>query len=231
MSEDKRFYGVYEGICMDNADPDNEHKIKLMVPQVTGMAVTDWARPIGGAISQAVTPHGTFSSVNTQNVTAANTATLAYYDSTEDASGIYVDGDQTKIYVPETGDYFLEFSALFSKTTSSSSDVDMWILKNGVAVPRSNTRSTLSGNPADTVMSVSFILDMQAGDYMQLAFSSADSHMSLKAYTGLTGPTRPDIPSIILTLHLIGHFIPQPGAKVWVTYIGGDPNFPVWIGT
>jgi hypothetical protein len=42
MSEDKRFYGIYHGIIMDTADPQNKGRIKVQVPQVTGIAVTDW---------------------------------------------------------------------------------------------------------------------------------------------------------------------------------------------
>ena len=45
MNEDKRFYGIYEGICFDVEDPDNEYRIKLIVPQVLGSSITEWARP------------------------------------------------------------------------------------------------------------------------------------------------------------------------------------------
>lgn len=45
MSFDKRFYGIYQGICIDNQDPDSTYKIKLQVPQVLGQAVTNWAQP------------------------------------------------------------------------------------------------------------------------------------------------------------------------------------------
>ena len=45
MSFDNRFYGLYQGICIDNADPDGDYKIKLQVPQVLGSSVTGWAQP------------------------------------------------------------------------------------------------------------------------------------------------------------------------------------------
>jgi hypothetical protein len=43
MSFDKRFYGVYEGIVIDNADPESRYRAKLRVPQVTGFDDTNWA--------------------------------------------------------------------------------------------------------------------------------------------------------------------------------------------
>jgi hypothetical protein len=45
MNEDKRFYGLYQGICVDIEDPDKESRIKLLVPQVLGQETTEWARP------------------------------------------------------------------------------------------------------------------------------------------------------------------------------------------
>ena len=45
MSFDKRFYGIYLGLCVDNEDPENLQRIKLVVPQVLGGEFTEWANP------------------------------------------------------------------------------------------------------------------------------------------------------------------------------------------
>jgi Type VI secretion system/phage-baseplate injector OB domain len=45
MTSDKRFYGIYQGICTDNIDPDNKYKIKAQVPQVLGSAIADVVYP------------------------------------------------------------------------------------------------------------------------------------------------------------------------------------------
>lgn len=229
MSYDKRFYGTYQAICIDSEDPEDMGRIKMQIPQILGEAVTEWAPSVGGNISQWKWPYGTFSSITSQAVGGANVETLITYDTEEDTNGIYLK-DNTKIVVTETGDYFLQFSAVFSKTGSNAKTVDMWLLKNGTDIPRSNTRLVVQGNPNDSVMAVSTILDLDAGDYVQLAMASAETSMTLTAYTGLTVPTRPDIPGIITTINLLGKYRPQPGTAVWATFIGGDPNFPIWIG-
>ena len=41
----KRFYGIYEGVCIDNQDPAFVYRIRLKVPQILGDAVTNWAKP------------------------------------------------------------------------------------------------------------------------------------------------------------------------------------------
>ena len=44
-NEDKRFYGIYLGICADVDDPDDANRIRLQVPQLFGEEITEWARP------------------------------------------------------------------------------------------------------------------------------------------------------------------------------------------
>ena len=39
----RRFYGVYRGIVVDNQDPKDEFRVKLKVPQVLYDQVSDWA--------------------------------------------------------------------------------------------------------------------------------------------------------------------------------------------
>jgi hypothetical protein len=57
MTFDKRFYGIYQGVCIDNIDPNSTYKIKLQVPQVLGSAVTEWAPgclPVGATSVPAI---------------------------------------------------------------------------------------------------------------------------------------------------------------------------------
>ena len=42
LGPDKRFYGVYRGVCLATDDPDNLGRLKLKVPQVSGDASTNW---------------------------------------------------------------------------------------------------------------------------------------------------------------------------------------------
>jgi hypothetical protein len=229
MSFDKRFYGIYQGICIDSGDEEGLGRIKLKVPQVLGDAVTDWAPAMGGAPSQMKYSYGTFSSTATQNVSAANTATVITLNTEEDTNSTSVVSG-SRVTVEESGDYFLQFSAQFYKSGSSSAQGDVWLRKNGVDVPRSNSRFTLQGNPNEVLLSLSYIIDLDAGDYVEVVFSSADASVGIIAIGPQTSPTRPALPSIIVTLNLVGKFKPQAGAPVWVSFIAGDPNFPVWMG-
>ena len=43
--ENKYYYGIYNGICYDNEDPENFNRITLKVPQVLHDNVSNWALP------------------------------------------------------------------------------------------------------------------------------------------------------------------------------------------
>lgn len=228
---DKRFYGIYRGVVIDSNDPENKGRIRVKVPQILGNAVTGWAWEIVGGTGGANTPYGTFSDTTDQLVTAANTATAMKFNTTEDVNKIYIGTDTTRIYVEETGDYLFQVSPQFAKPGSSSSfQIDFWVRKNGTDLPRTNSRVTVQGNPNEVLACVPFILDLNAGDYVQAMFSSADAGATIQHHDGLTSPTRPNIPSVIATISLIGKYKPQPETGVWVMFEGGDPNFPLWLG-
>ena len=103
----------------------------------------------------------------------------------------------------------------------------MWIRKNGVDIPDSNTRVTLAGSNAEVTMTVALILDLDAGDYIQFVSSASASNTLLSHSPAGVGPA---VPGIISTINLVGKWKPQPGSAVWVMFQGGDPNFPLWLG-
>jgi hypothetical protein len=46
MNDIKRFYGLYRGVVKGNKDPENQRRLQVSVPQVTGTETTDWAWPV-----------------------------------------------------------------------------------------------------------------------------------------------------------------------------------------
>ena len=227
MIEDKRYFGIYSGTVIDNKDPLDIGRVTLKVPQVLGesdSSITDWASAVGGAISQINWPYGTFYTTTDQAI-GVNTATIVNNWIESDTNKTYLDG--TRLYVEESGDYFVQFSCMFIKTNASSGTANMWFRKNGVDIPDSNTKITLAGNNSEITMTVSLILDLDAGDYIQFVSSASNTNTFLSHDNAGVGPA---VPGIIATLNLIGKWKPQPGSAVWVMFQGGDPNFPLWLG-
>ena len=76
----------------------------------------------------------------------------------------------------------------------------MWIWPriNGVNVPDSATKVVIDGPNNELVPAWNFVLVMQAGDYFELAWQSADTDVIISAEPPASN--YPGIPSIILTV-------------------------------
>lgn len=224
MYSENNFYGMYRAVVADANDPEDLGRVTLIVPQVLGQAVTNWAWPVGGAISQMKYPYGSFSTSGSQAL-GVNTATKITGFAEDDTNRMYLSNN--RIYVQETGDYFLQFSAVIVKSNSSAGTADIWIRKNGVNIPKTGTRITVSGQGAEVVMTAGLILDLKVGEYIEFYGSASATNISVTSYGANTGPA---IPGIIASLNLVGKWKPQPNTPVWAMFEGGDPNFPLWIG-
>lgn len=145
---------------------------------------------------------GVFTSTVTQVNPSASTIVAMSASTIEHSSGVTVSGG-SKFVVASAGTYNLQFSAQLDKTDSGDDDITIWFRKNGSDIPRSSTNLTLAGNTAKLVAAWNYVERMSAGDYLQIMWSSADSSMRLFATSGLTSPTRPDIPSLIVTVNQI----------------------------
>lgn len=149
--------------------------------------------------------YGNFYDTTTQNNTdntKAQTMTL----NSGSGFGFSVVGG-SKITAAFPGVYNLMFSAQLNKTGGGQADIDIWLRQGndgGVAsdVPWSNTRVTMpSSANSKLVAAWNFIVPMATGDYVQLEWFSADASMQIYSATASSSPTRPAIPSIILTIN------------------------------
>jgi hypothetical protein len=146
--------------------------------------------------------YGSFYDTTIQTNLTASTPNKMTFNSTQIQNTVTVlnGGD---VYVDYSGLYNIQFSAQLDKTDSGSDDVDIWLRYNGVDVPWSNTRITLAGNNAKVVAAWNFVQPMTASSYFNLMWSSADVDLRIYAEGTQSQPTRPGIPSIILTVDKI----------------------------
>jgi hypothetical protein len=144
--------------------------------------------------------YATIISTATQNNTTINTAHAVTYSSVAYGTGITI-ANNSRVTVSRAGVYNFVVSLQVQKSDNGSDDFDLWLGKNGTYLPNSTSHYTLvSQGTSELVAVVNFALPLLANDYIQLFWSSADANIFLLAQTGLTNPTRPDVPSVILTV-------------------------------
>ena len=136
--------------------------------------------------------------------TSANVVTLNNSD--PDSNGVSV-VSTSQITVANGGVYNFQFSFQFIKTNSSSDTIDIWIAKNGTPVSDTNSRITIQGNGQTELPAWNFVLSCDANDYIQFYWSSTDANMTLEHFATQSNPTRPAIPSAIVTVTAVAQVL------------------------
>lgn len=145
---------------------------------------------------------GSFYDTTTQTNAGATYSNIMSFDSIDFQDGVTIENG-TEITIEFAGIYNIQFSAQLDKTDSGEDDVEIWLMKNGNNVDDTATVITLSGNNAKSVAAWNFFVDADAGDYFELAWHSDDTDLRILSRPAQSNPTRPAIPSIILTVNKI----------------------------
>ena len=143
---------------------------------------------------------GSFYQENTQSGFAPDTIYALSASTIADNNGITV-VDDTKFTVSSGGTFNLQFSAQMEKIQGGTSEViTIWLRINGNDVPWSSTNLTFANNNILTVAAWNFVSPLNAGDYMELMFSTTDTDIIIFGEPVLSAPTRPGVPSLIVTM-------------------------------
>jgi hypothetical protein len=139
-----------------------------------------------------------------QDQSAANTTTaypITFNNTDPDSIGVSIVSN-SQITFANAGVYNIQFSAQADRVSGSGTDsIDIWFRKNGTDIPESNGVITVSGGAAaaKTIASWNYMLKLSAGDYVELAWRTSDTNLQLIHEPSATSPTRPAIPSVIVT--------------------------------
>ena len=134
---------------------------------------------------------------------------LVTYNNTSVANGIRV-VDNSKIYVPCSGNYLVTFHVQVTNRGNVAAEFEVWAKDTGVNYPLSNTRFDIPVRKSSTIwahvvpaITGIFTVNDPSTNYLQLAWWSDSLDVYLENYAAGTSPTRPAIPSVILTINFI----------------------------
>ena len=123
-------------------------------------------------------------------------------DTTTLSSGVVLSGG-TKFVALNPGVYNLQFSAQLNKTSAGLDEIAIWFRKNGVDIVESNTELFVKkeSGAGKLVAAWNYVDQLNANDYLEIAWASADSTYELLYQPAQTVPyVKPSTPSIIVTM-------------------------------
>lgn len=171
-----------------------------------GVSCRTTTQAVANLQSSSLKAYGSFISSVTQTNTGPAATRLMYFDVAPVASsGVTLASngtDLSRMTVANTGVYNVMFSAQILTSSGGSQSAFIWLRINGSNVASSNFEFSIAKNNANLVAAWSWMVPMTAGQYVEIAWESADANLTL-AHTA--SPTYgPAIPSIIATISAVG---------------------------
>lgn len=142
--------------------------------------------------------YGSFYDTTTQTAAAINTAYAMTFNTVDLSVGVTRGTPTSRIYVDTLNVYNVQFSAQVDKTSGGVGFIWIWLRKNGVNVPDSAGQIRIQGNNAEVLAAWNYIIELNAGDYIELMWEVDDTSVILLAE--VASAVHPSVPSIILTV-------------------------------
>ena len=174
--------------------------------------------PYSAAANADSAPFGEFQDDTDQTAASTTVAYAMKLNTTDFSNGVFV-SNNSRINVSDYGVYNLQYSAQFTNTDSQEQDISIWFRKNGVNIPKSNSEYTIGprhGSLVDgrLITALNFFIEMNAGDYAEIMWSTTSTAVSLQHIAAQTSPTRPETPSLIVTMQYVA---PSASTNVYVS--------------
>jgi hypothetical protein len=154
-------------------------------------------------------PLGAFQDSTDQVAANTTTAYPVTFNTTDFSNGVTI-ASGSRITVADAGIWNLQFSIQFTNTTNSSQDVDVWFRVNGTNVANSNSRFGFAprkgvGDPFHIIAAMNYFVSLNATNYVEIMWRPTDTGVSIEQYAAGTSPTRPAVPSAIVTMSFVSN--------------------------
>ena len=196
---------------------------------------TGWTGPVGpqGAGGSQGYYGSFYDTTNQTNIGGAGGNNPIKLNTTDVSFGVSIVnnllGNPTQIKVYNKGIYNIQFSVQLQKTSGGgSSQVFIWLSKNGTSIPWTNTEVSVSGSSSSSleVPSWNFVLSLEANDYLELYWHSNDLNVQVLANSSSSLIQGPEMPSAIVTVSQVVYNGPTgpTGAKSFIIDHPTDNN-------
>ena len=170
-------------------------------------ALQSLASPRGGRFLN--NPYGAFQDSTDQTAANTTTAYAITFDTTDFNNGVTL-SNSSRLNVSQSGIYNIQFSVQLVNTTNASVDIDIWFRKNGTNIDKSNSRFGLAprkslGDPFHLIGAINFFVSLDTNDYVELMWRTSDVGAYIEHYAASSTPTRPSIPSVIVTVTFVSN--------------------------
>ena len=154
-------------------------------------------------------PYAMLMSNQDQTSAGITSENLISYDVPVFQYGIRVENN-TRLKFDYAGQYLIVVNCQFTNRSNAVAEFELWAKNTGVNYPLSNTRFDIPARKSSTIWSHVvavingiFTVNNPETEYLEIAWWSDNADVYLEHYAAGTNPTRPEIPSVILTANFV----------------------------
>ena len=154
-------------------------------------------------------PYGMFMSDQDQANASITGENLVTYNVPVLTTGVTVESN-SRLKFACSGQYLITFTLMFTNRGNAAQEIEVWAKNTGTNYPLSNTRIDIAARKSESVRSHAvatitgiFTVNNPVTEYLEIAWWASSLDVLLEYYPAGTSPTRPEIPSVILTANLV----------------------------
>jgi hypothetical protein len=154
-------------------------------------------------------PHAMLMSNQDQTSAGTTVANNLTFNQPVITQGIEV-RNSSEIRFDSPGQYLVSFSLQVTNRSNADQVFEVWAGFNGANYPLSNTRYDIGPRKSSSVwahivpaITGIFTVQNPDQDYLTIKWWASSTDVFLEHYAAQTGPTRPEIPSVIMTVNFI----------------------------
>jgi hypothetical protein len=159
--------------------------------------------------SELQNPHAMLMSNQDQTNPSITGANIITYNQPVITQGVEV-RNGGEIWFEKTGQYLVTFSLQVTNRGNAEQEFEVWAGYNGDNYPLSNTRFDIPARKSGSVwahivpaISGIFTVSNPDTEYLTIKWWASSTDVFLEHYAAGTSPTRPEIPSVILTVNFV----------------------------
>ena len=164
---------------------------------------------INGFGSKMEYPYAMLMSNQDQASAGITSENLISYNTPVFESGVRVENN-TRLKFDYAGQYLIIVNCQFTNRGNTAAEFELWAKNSGVNYPLSNTRFDIPARKSVSIWSHVvavingiFTVNNPETEYLEIAWWSDSADVFLEHYAAGTSPTRPEIPSVILTANFV----------------------------
>lgn len=174
----------------------------------TGQTGTSFTGCVRGALGTTASAHIINTPVEgVQIAYAANTAYALFFNTTDFSSDTSL-VSTTAMTVAKAGIYNMQFSVQLESRDTAPQDVFIWLKQNGVDIIASTGKVGMPArktptDPFHDIKGWNYFLSMNAGDNVEIWWSTTSTNVTIPNYIATPFPTKPSTASVVATMTFV----------------------------